>query len=101
MPVVSQHGYRKLRSGIKLPDRSFRWQGSRGKYHDVALSDGFFDPRWNRRHTILVQITAAETVGAEGRGRFYKKTGAPRHDAHPVVNVPAQPTHCRRRPSPQ
>jgi glucose-6-phosphate 1-dehydrogenase len=31
---------------------------------------------WNREHIDHIQITAAETVGVEGRGKFYEKTGA-------------------------
>src|SRR5207244_500610 len=31
---------------------------------------------WNREHIDNVQITAAETVGVEQRGKFYEKTGA-------------------------
>src|SRR5262249_47386769 len=31
---------------------------------------------WSRQHIDHVQITVAETVGVEHRGRFYEKTGA-------------------------
>jgi Glucose-6-phosphate dehydrogenase, C-terminal domain len=31
---------------------------------------------WNRDHVDHIQITAAETAGVEGRGRFYETTGA-------------------------
>src|SRR5439155_876958 len=31
---------------------------------------------WSRQHIYHVQITAAETVGVEHRGKFYEKTGA-------------------------
>ena len=42
----------------------------------LRLANGLFEPIWNRNHIDHVQITAAETVGVERRGRFYEKTGA-------------------------
>jgi len=42
----------------------------------VRFANGFFEPIWNRFHIDHVQITAAETVGVEERGRFYEQTGA-------------------------
>lgn len=38
--------------------------------------NGFFEPVCNRKHIDHVQITAAETVGVEGRAGFYEATGA-------------------------
>jgi glucose-6-phosphate 1-dehydrogenase len=40
------------------------------------FGNGIFEPLWNREHIDHVQITVAETVGVEGRGRFYEGTGA-------------------------
>jgi glucose-6-phosphate 1-dehydrogenase len=40
------------------------------------FANGFFEPVWNRDRIDHVQITAAETVGVEGRGGYYDKTGA-------------------------
>jgi glucose-6-phosphate 1-dehydrogenase len=40
------------------------------------FGNGFFEPVWNRDRIDHVQITAAETVGVEGRGNYYDKTGA-------------------------
>jgi glucose-6-phosphate 1-dehydrogenase len=40
------------------------------------FGNGFFEPVWNRDRIDHVQITAAETVGVEGRGSYYNKTGA-------------------------
>jgi glucose-6-phosphate 1-dehydrogenase len=40
------------------------------------FANGFFEPMWNRDRIDHVQITAAETVGVEQRGKFYEVTGA-------------------------
>jgi len=46
----------------------------------IALRFGnmLFEPLWRRGRISHVQITVAETVGAEGRGEFYDQTGAMR-----------------------
>src|SRR4029453_5883532 len=38
--------------------------------------NGIFEPVWNRRYIDNVQITVAETVGVEQRGRYYDRAGA-------------------------
>ncbi len=40
------------------------------------FANGLFEPVWNRDRIDHVQITAAETIGVEGRGSFYEPTGA-------------------------
>jgi glucose-6-phosphate 1-dehydrogenase len=42
----------------------------------LRFANGMFEPLWSHDHIDHVQITAAETLGVEGRGPFYEATGA-------------------------
>ncbi|HEY3776575.1 MAG TPA: glucose-6-phosphate dehydrogenase [Rhizomicrobium sp.] len=42
----------------------------------LRFANGLFEPIWNRDRIDHVQITVAETIGIEERGRFYEATGA-------------------------
>ncbi|MEP7273674.1 MAG: glucose-6-phosphate dehydrogenase [Acidobacteriota bacterium] len=40
------------------------------------FGNGLFEPIWNRNYVDHVQITAAECVGVEQRGKYYESSGA-------------------------
>ncbi|TNC50447.1 glucose-6-phosphate dehydrogenase [Rubellimicrobium rubrum] len=44
----------------------------------VRFGNILFEPLWNNHYVDHIQITVAETVGVEGRGEYYDKSGAMR-----------------------
>jgi glucose-6-phosphate 1-dehydrogenase len=42
----------------------------------LRFVNGIFEPIWNRNYVDHVQITAAESIGVEGRGGYYEQAGA-------------------------
>ncbi|MCC6214503.1 MAG: glucose-6-phosphate dehydrogenase [Polyangiaceae bacterium] len=41
----------------------------------LRFGNTIFEPLWNRDHVSHVEITVAEHIGIEGRGKFYEATG--------------------------
>jgi glucose-6-phosphate 1-dehydrogenase len=44
----------------------------------LRFGNSIFEPLWNRNHIDWIEITAAESIGIEGRGTFYEQTGVVR-----------------------
>ena len=42
----------------------------------IRFANQVFAPIWNRNHIHAVEINGFETIGIEGRGKFYEETGA-------------------------
>jgi glucose-6-phosphate 1-dehydrogenase len=66
----------------------------------VRFANALFEPIWRREYIDSVQITAAETIGVEGRGKFYEQTTCSSCSAwsrwsHPIRSMP-KPCATRR-----
>ncbi|PWT75282.1 MAG: glucose-6-phosphate dehydrogenase [Bacteroidetes bacterium] len=79
--LESAHALNNLLRGMFDEDQIYRIDHYLGKetvQNILALrfANALFEPIWNRNYIEHIQITAAETVGAEGRGAYYEQSGA-------------------------
>jgi glucose-6-phosphate 1-dehydrogenase len=63
------------------------------------FGNGLFEPLWNRSHIDHVEITVAETLGVENRGKYYDATGAlrdmvPNHMFQLLTLTAMEPPTC-------
>ncbi len=79
--LKSAHELNKLLTSLFDEEQIYRIDHYLGKetvQNILALrfANALFEPIWNRNYIDHVQITASETVGAEGRGDYYEHSGA-------------------------
>ncbi|HEY0271815.1 MAG TPA: glucose-6-phosphate dehydrogenase [Chitinophaga sp.] len=79
--LKSAHELNALLAGMFTEEQIYRIDHYLGKetvQNILALrfANTMFEPVWNRNYIESVQITAAETVGLEGRAGYYDQSGA-------------------------
>ncbi|MHA4843131.1 glucose-6-phosphate dehydrogenase [Flavitalea antarctica] len=79
--LQSAHELNQLLSSMFSEEQIYRIDHYLGKetvQNILALrfANALFEPIWNHNYIDHVQITAAETVGLEGRGGYYEHSGA-------------------------
>jgi glucose-6-phosphate 1-dehydrogenase len=76
----AQHLYRELRAVLEehqiWPIDHYLGKETVQNIMVLRFANGLFEPIWNRAHVDHVQITVAESLTVEHRGKFYDATGA-------------------------